>query len=233
MGGAIACGMAKGSVIRPEDITVTARTPASLDRIRAVYPEITVFTDNRTAVGGADLIIIAVKPWQIESVVEEIRGCVEPGRTVIASVVAGVAFRQLSSMFYPVLAEEDAGGSGRQNAQERLPMYRIIPNTAVSIGCSTTFIASEAGPDCAGDAIGRQIDGGKTILHLVAEKKILHLCPQGGRRGRIPADSRGGLQEGLRLFKGWRAGNTHNRRHLLEASSGILFGRRARGQKRR
>ena len=112
MGGAIACGMAKGSVIRPEDITVTARTPASLDRIRAVYPEITVFTDNRTAVGGADLIIIAVKPWQIESVVEEIRGCVEPGRTVIASVVAGVAFRQLSSMFYPVLAEEDAGGSG-------------------------------------------------------------------------------------------------------------------------
>lgn len=158
MGGAIACGMAKGSVIRPEDITVTARTPASLDRIRAVYPEITVFTDNRTAVGGADLIIIAVKPWQIESVVEEIRDCVELGRTVIASVVAGVAFRQLSSMFYPVSAEEDAGGSGRQNAQERLPMFRIIPNTAVSVGCSTTFIASDAGPDFAGDVIGRQID---------------------------------------------------------------------------
>lgn len=128
MGGAIAIGMAAGGTVLPSDIVVTAGHQLSIDRVRAVYQEITGFTDNSMAVRGADLVILAVKPRQLPDVVSEIREAVDYGSTVIASVVAGVVFEDLYGMF------------GRM---PDTPMYRIIPNTAISRLKSTTFIASD------------------------------------------------------------------------------------------
>lgn len=128
MGGAIAGAIASGTALRSEDITVTARTAATLDRIRSLYPEITGFLDNRTAVHGADMLIFAVKPLQLPGVIEEIRSDVDLDNVYIASVVAGVSFRELYDMF------------GRMPA---LPVFRIIPNMAASLRKSVTFISSD------------------------------------------------------------------------------------------
>lgn len=128
MGGAIAVGMAAGGVVRASDIIVTARGMESLGKVRMACPEITGFTDNAMAVKGADLVILAVKPWQVRDVISGIRDEIDYGGTAIASVVAGVSFEDLYGMF----------GRTPDN-----PVFRIIPNTAVSRLKSTTFIASD------------------------------------------------------------------------------------------
>lgn len=126
MGGAIAGGLFRNPDFPSGGITVTARTQSTLDRMKAAYPEISVTTDNPAAVSGADLVIIAVKPWQIKEVIEEISPVADCGRCTVASVVAGVSFAELRQMFTVAPA-----------------LLRIIPNTAIALGKSTTFIARD------------------------------------------------------------------------------------------
>ena len=74
MGGAIAKGIAAGSLVPASDLTVTAPTQQTLDKIKGYDPAIRTTLDNREAVQGADLVVLAVKPWLLEEVVKEIRG---------------------------------------------------------------------------------------------------------------------------------------------------------------
>ena len=95
MGEAIAGGMISCSGILPENITVTARTRASLDRIAAKYPGISVSSDNAASARSADLTVVAVKPWQTEAVAKEIGPVLDYGHCTVASVAAGVSFKRL------------------------------------------------------------------------------------------------------------------------------------------
>lgn len=134
MGGAIAKGIAAGSLVPAANLTVTAHTQKTLDKIKGFDAAITTTLDNRSAVKEADLIIIAVKPWLLEEVVVGFRDLLDYSRQAIASVVAGVSFEQLKTML--------DNGSGVVPV-----MYRIIPNTAISLGESVTFIAAEGASD--------------------------------------------------------------------------------------
>ena len=69
MGGSIAAGLAKGRIVRPEDIICTARTQNTLEKIKSMDPGIVVTTDNVMAVKEAEVIILAVKPWLMEGVI--------------------------------------------------------------------------------------------------------------------------------------------------------------------
>lgn len=138
MGGAIALGLSKGTIVMPEDITVTAKTEKTLSKIVDKNSKIKVTTSNSEAVIGADIVFIAVKPWQLEDVVEEIKSFLDYSKCAVASIVAGVSFEKLAEMF-------DKGDSV-------VPVvYRIIPNTAISLGQSVTFIAEKGASeaDCA------------------------------------------------------------------------------------
>ncbi|MDR2146282.1 MAG: NAD(P)-binding domain-containing protein, partial [Tannerella sp.] len=63
MGGAIARGL-KGSGI---ELCCADRSTGVLTALQADNPEIKVTTDNREAVKGADVVIVAVKPWLMET----------------------------------------------------------------------------------------------------------------------------------------------------------------------
>ena len=121
MGGAIAKGIAAGSLVPASNLTVTAHTQKTLDKIKSFHAEINTTLDNRMAVQGADLIIIAVKPWLLEDVVAGFRDLLDYSCQSVASVVAGVSFDRLQTML--------DNGSGISPV-----MYRIIPNTAISLG---------------------------------------------------------------------------------------------------
>jgi pyrroline-5-carboxylate reductase len=84
--------------------------------------------DNAGAVEGADLIIVAVKPWLVETVMGEISGVIKRDRQAIVSIAAGVTFAQLAQ--YLSVAEKG-----------QTEIYRIIPNTAISLGKSVSFIS--------------------------------------------------------------------------------------------
>ena len=123
MGGSIARGLAKGRLIEESDIIVADPSIGKLKQLELSFPTITTTTDNLDAVSKAEIIILAVKPWLIEPVVRELK---LKSKQILASVAAGITFEQLAH--YVVSPE--------------MPMFRIIPNTAISELESMTLIAS-------------------------------------------------------------------------------------------
>lgn len=131
MGSSIACGFAQGSTIRPEDITCVDPNPQALEKMRRTgYPF--VLTGNlHRAVPDADIVVLAVKSNFIEEVILEIRDLIDYQKQILFSVVAGVSFDQLNSyMLWDVKEVEPI-------------QFRVMPNTAISIRESITFIAEQ------------------------------------------------------------------------------------------
>ena len=101
MGGAIACGLAASGRFTEGEIVCSNRSSEKLERLHHKYPQITVTTDNMAAVKGAEVVIIAVKPWYAESVVRQIKPALEAARPLLVSVVAGVPFAQIAEWMMP------------------------------------------------------------------------------------------------------------------------------------
>jgi pyrroline-5-carboxylate reductase len=132
IGGAIARGLAQGSLIEVSDICCTDRSQPLLDRLQAAYPEIRVSTDNVEAVRGADIVIVAVKPWLVESVIDEIKTTLDYDRQLVVSVAAGVSFEQLNAYLVK------HSGFNRNTPT----IFRLIPNTAIEVLSSMTFVSA-------------------------------------------------------------------------------------------
>lgn len=134
MGGALARGLAKGSMISTSDIFVSNPSTAKLDALKEEFPEINVTTCNCHAATSADIVILAVKPWKVDEVLNEIKPCLDYTRQAVASMVGGLSTAQLSEWL--------DRGDGVLPAT-----YLIIPNTAIATMSSMTFIASARSTD--------------------------------------------------------------------------------------
>lgn len=129
MGGAVARGLASGSLIPASDLCISNPSPGKLDALQKDFPALRTTQNNREAVRGADLIILAVKPWKIREVIDEIKPELIYSRQSIASMAAGISTGQLSTWL-------DQGDG-------QLPcVYYLIPNTAIARRRSMTFISS-------------------------------------------------------------------------------------------
>ncbi|MFI3261613.1 MAG: pyrroline-5-carboxylate reductase dimerization domain-containing protein [Rikenellaceae bacterium] len=128
MGGAIALGIAGGTKVSAEDITVTARTEATLAKVISKNDKIKTSLSNIEAVQGADMVFLAVKPWFLADVVAEIKPYMDYSKCAVASVVAGIPFKDIAEMFDK--------GDGKYPL-----LYRVIPNTGISLGKSVTYIS--------------------------------------------------------------------------------------------
>ena len=122
MGGAIARGLAKGTIIKAEDICVSNPSQGKLDALKAEFPSMQVTHGNVEAAKDADIVLLAVKPWFIEPVVKEL--LLDAEKQILVSVAAGISFAQF---------EEWVG--------EKMAVFRVIPNTAISQLESMTLIA--------------------------------------------------------------------------------------------
>lgn len=134
MGGAIAKGLAQGSFFKEEEITVTARSQKTLDLLKEGNQAFHVTNNNAEAVKEADIIMLVVKPWLLESVIAQIRHELNFKKQIILSVVAGVEFDDLLKM----IGNKDESGDEEKNPV----LYRVIPNTAIAIRESMTIIAA-------------------------------------------------------------------------------------------
>ena len=70
MGNAFAYGLVNSRLINPCDITVSNPSQNKLDSLKSFNNEINVTNDNKEAAKGSDIIILAVKPWIVETVLE-------------------------------------------------------------------------------------------------------------------------------------------------------------------
>mgnify|MGYP000175584080 CR=1 FL=1 len=73
MGGSIARGLAKGSLIDDSDIIVSNPSAGKLEKLKKEFPGISTTNNNLEAATGADIVILAVKPWFMESVMRELK----------------------------------------------------------------------------------------------------------------------------------------------------------------
>jgi len=125
MGGAIARGLSKGNLIQTKNIRVSDVSQSNLDALKAFAPDITVSNSNRDIIKDANIVILAVKPWLVESVAEELENKFDYKKQIVVSIAAGVDFEQLTKYF-----NTDA------------TIFRIIPNTAIDVQQSVSTIAS-------------------------------------------------------------------------------------------
>jgi pyrroline-5-carboxylate reductase len=129
MGGALALGLAQCSIIPTSNIYVSNPSTAKLEALKSAFPEINITTDNCTAATAADIVVLAVKPWKVEGVINEIKPHLDYSRQAVASMVGGLGIAQLSEWL--------------DNGCDTLPQtYIIIPNTAIATKSSMTFISS-------------------------------------------------------------------------------------------
>ena len=116
-GGVMAEAMIKGilgqGVARPKDITASDINPERLSALSQGYG-IKTSADNRQAMEGADVVVLAIKPQNLKEVLDGIRG--QAKEQLILSIVAGASIAAI------------AKGLGHNL------VVRAMPNTPAQIG---------------------------------------------------------------------------------------------------
>ena len=118
LGVAIALGIAKYA--KGNQVTITRRNTASILHLEQLG--VIVSTDNKHGIQEADIIILTIKPYQIDTVLNEILPVIS--NKVIASAVSGVSIENLQKKI------------GNSNSA-----VRIMPNIAAQFGASATCVA--------------------------------------------------------------------------------------------
>lgn len=128
MGGAIARGLIAAGAWEAGHLICTAGSDAGLERIRATLPGVQVTRDNRQAASEADIILLAIKPWFMGEVCDEIRPILDLSRHIIISVAAGISLQEMEQLL----------------AVPKCPaLFRAMPNTAVAVQDGVTFICQQ------------------------------------------------------------------------------------------
>lgn len=118
LGASIAIGIAKFT--EGNQVTVTRRNTKSILHLEQLG--VTVSTDNKHNIQDADIIILTIKPYQVDTVLAEILPAI--ANKTIASAVSGLSIENLQNKI----------GATHQ-------AVRIMPNIAAQFGASATCIA--------------------------------------------------------------------------------------------
>lgn len=111
------------------EIVVANPSQQKLEALQTEYPSVQITQSNVEAVRGADLVLLAVKPWKMEEVACELKPVLDYRTQMVASVAGGVGLADLSALF-------------RHNDMLP-PLFYVMPNTAVAVRQSMTFVAAQ------------------------------------------------------------------------------------------
>jgi pyrroline-5-carboxylate reductase len=124
LGTAIAEGLLKSGFAKPAQITITRRTLSRLEDLKA--KGVTVTDNNASAIRESEVIIVALKPFNVKEVLTELKNSFDPNKHIVISVVTGIFLTDLSSIF-----------------DKSIPIFRAMPNTAIAIQESVTCLCSQ------------------------------------------------------------------------------------------
>ncbi len=146
LGGILLRAYLKQGLFVPKRVTATVKHG---EKAAALAKElgVSVTTDNRKAVQGADIVLLSVKPQVVGDVLQEIAPVLTEQMLVI-SVAASVPTNYIE-----------------QHLGEKVPVVRAMPNTPATVGCGMTGICrgSHAGAEhlevarTMFDAVGRTV----------------------------------------------------------------------------
>jgi pyrroline-5-carboxylate reductase len=122
LGEALLSGLLRSGWARPEQVRCTARRPERAEELAARYG-VQATTDSPAAAGEADVVLVAVKPQTIRTLLTDIAPKVHEGQTVI-SVAAGVPTEVIESLL-----------------PDRTPVVRVMSNVPVQVDEAMSAIA--------------------------------------------------------------------------------------------
>ena len=99
IGSALAFGLAQSTLVKAEDICISNTHPEKLERIKANAPGIRTTTDNRVCTKDADVVFIAVKPWKLSPLVDQLKQLLDYRKQIVCSMVGGVGLSDLKALF--------------------------------------------------------------------------------------------------------------------------------------
>jgi pyrroline-5-carboxylate reductase len=124
LGAAIAEGLITSKFVSAQQITVTRRNTEPIQHLKTLG--INVTSDNHAAIKNSEVIIVALKPYNVKEVLESLKHNFDPAKHVVISVVTGVFLKELNAI---------VGTS--------VPMFRAMPNTAIAIRESVTCLCHQ------------------------------------------------------------------------------------------
>jgi pyrroline-5-carboxylate reductase len=126
LGSAIAEGLIKSKFVSPGQITVTRRHLDALEPLK--NQGVVVTSNNREAIEKSDVIIVALKPYNVVEILTGLKDSFDPSRHIIISVVTGIFLKDLASI-----------------VNHGVPIFRAMPNTAIAIQESVTCLCHFGG----------------------------------------------------------------------------------------
>lgn len=124
LGAAIAEGLIKSNFIPAGNIIVTRR---NLEPLRYLESQgVRISSDNAKAIKESDVVIVAVKPYNVKEVLEGLKDNFDSKKHLVISVVTGTLVKELAAIV-------DHG----------VPIFRAMPNTAIAIQESVTCICHQ------------------------------------------------------------------------------------------
>ena len=118
LGTAIAEGLLKSKFCKASDITITKRKIVTLENLKNMGVHVT--SNNAEAVHKSELVILAVKPYQVSDVLNSFKKELT-AKHILVSVVTGVLISEIGEI-----------------VKTKLPLFRAMPNTAIAIQESMT-----------------------------------------------------------------------------------------------
>jgi pyrroline-5-carboxylate reductase len=181
LGSAIAEGLLISKFSKASELIVTKRNTATLRTLNERGVEVT--DNNATAVKRADVIILAVKPFQVSEVLASVKKELT-GKKILISVVTGVTISDMETV-----------------AGKKIPLFRAMPNTAIAIQESMTCICNKD----AGTADIKYVNDlfsklGKVVTideKLMEAATILGACGTAYAMRYIRANIQGGIEIGF------------------------------------
>ena len=181
LGSAIAEGLIKSKFCKPADIILTKRNTATIKHLANKGVQVT--SDNAAAVRKSELIILAIKPFQLSDVLHGLKKELS-SKHILISVVTGVTMSEIET-----------------NIKKKLPVFRAMPNTAIAIQQSMTCISYS-------NAAASQIDfvnelfanlGKVTMIDekLMDAATVLGACGTAFAMRYIRANIQGGIEIGF------------------------------------
>ncbi len=147
IGTSIASGLAKSENFKTRDITLTRRRLDLLEPYKKLGFKVT--SNNSEALSESDIIIIAVEPQQLDDLLVDIKSELDPDRHLLISVVTGAHSKQII-----------------QKTENKVPVVRAMPNTAIAIRESMTCISTA-------DKNGNAVKIAEEIFNTVGKTMVI------------------------------------------------------------
>lgn len=182
IGSAIANGLVNSGLNKPSQIFVTRKSHEQLDKFS--QKGFLTSSNNLEAVKKSEIIIIAVTPQQLDDLLLEINDELIENKHILLSVVTGAAINQIKSKL-----------------TKKIPVVRVMPNTAIAIQESMTCISSQEEDNNALEIAKYIFDqlGSTIIIHEELMVPATALCASGIAffLRAIRAASQGGIEIGF------------------------------------